>query len=138
MNKEELLNIARLQECCIFLEEPRRRGGNYQHELEDIFVITLIAIICGCEGWDEIEDYAKSKQEWFSSFLCLPNGIPSEATFRRVFSILKPESVEKVYRQWITPYIGSCVNKHISIDGVICSKGLINPHKLSWLMRKIP
>jgi predicted transposase YbfD/YdcC len=85
--------------------------------LENIFVIALVGIICGCEGWDEIEDYAQSKREWLGTFLDLPNDIPSEATLRRVFSLLKPEDVERVYREWIRPYIGSCINKQISIDG---------------------
>ena len=35
--------------------------------------------------------------------------------------MLKPECVEKVYREWILPYVGSCMNKQISIDGkTIC------------------
>ena len=117
MNRNEYLSIQRLITICEGMEEPRRESGNYQHELTDIFVIILVAIICGCEGWDEIWDYAQSNGEWFSSFLSLANGIPSEATLRRVFSMLKPEGVEKVYREWILPYVGSCMNKQISIDG---------------------
>lgn len=117
MNKKDFLDISRLKECCIYLEDPRRQSGNFQHELTNIFVIALIGIICGCEGWDEIEDYAQSRREWFETVLCLSKDIPSEATLRRVFSLLKPESVERVYREWITPYIGNCMNKQISIDG---------------------
>ena len=117
MNKNKLLDIMRLKECCVYLEDPRRQGGNYQHELTDIFVIVLTGIICGCEGWDEIEDYAQTKQEWLKTHLGLAKGIPSESTLRRVFSLLEPQSVERVYREWITPYIGTCMNKQISIDG---------------------
>lgn len=117
MNKNELLDIMRLKECCVFLKDPRRQSGNYQHELTDIFVIALTGILCGCEGWDEIEDYAQTKQEWLKTHLGLANGVPSESTLRRVFSLLDPQSVERVYREWITPYIGTCMNKQISIDG---------------------
>lgn len=117
MDRKELLDFERLKECCIHLHDPRRQSGNYRHELTNIFVIALIGIICGCEGWDEIEDYAHSKQEWLKTFLSLPNGIPSEATFRRVLSILDPGNIEKVYREWITPYIGTCMNKQVCIDG---------------------
>lgn len=117
MKRNELLDIMRLKECCVYLEDPRRQSGNYQHKLTDIFVIALTGIVCGCEGWDEIEDYAQTKQEWLKTYLGLANGIPSESTLRRVFSLLEPQSVERVYREWITPYIGTCINKQISIDG---------------------
>ena len=77
---------------------------------------------------------------WFERFLTLPNGIPSETTLRRVFSLLKPESVERVYREWIRPYIGSCMNKQINIDGkTVCgvargSGELCNLHVVSaWV-----
>ena len=121
IKKGEYLTIQRLITICEGLEEPRRESGNYQHELTDIFVIVLIGIICGCEGWDEIWDYGQSNEEWLGTFLSLENGLPSEATLRRVFATLKPECVEKVYREWILPYVGSCMNKQISIDGkTIC------------------
>ena len=45
-------------------------------------------------GWVAIETYGKAKQEWLSSFLELPNGIPSHDTFGRVFSALDPEILE--------------------------------------------
>ena len=117
MERKEFLDIGRLKECRVYLEDPRGQSGNFQHGMENIFVITLVGIICGCEGWDEIEDYAQSKREWLRTVLDLANDIPSEATLRRVFSLLKPEDVERVYREWIRPYIGSCMNKQISIDG---------------------
>ena len=44
----------------------------------------------GANGWNEIEDDAHSKVEWFTSFLRLPGGIPSHDTFNRVFSALDP------------------------------------------------
>ena len=117
MKKQEWIDIERLVKISVYLEDPRKQSGNYQHELTNIFVITLVGIMCGCEGWDEIEDLGNGKKEWFSSFLDLSHSIPSEATLRRVFSLLKPASVERVYREWINPYIGTRVNKQINIDG---------------------
>ena len=118
MDKKEYLSVERLINICEnHLEEPRRTSGNYQHGLTDIFVIVLVGIICGCEGWEEIYDYAQANEDWLRTFLKLPNGIPSEATLRRVFSLLPPKSVERVYREWIMPYVGTCMNKQISIDG---------------------
>jgi len=82
-------------------------------------------MVCGCESWEEITDYGKTKKEWLATFLELPSGIPSESTIRRVFTILEPKSVESVYRDWVAPYIGGCMNKQIGIDGkTVCGVGV--------------
>ena len=52
--------------------------------------MAIAAILSGANGWNEIEDYAQSKVEWFESFLRLPGGVPSHDTFNRVFSALDP------------------------------------------------
>ena len=56
----------------------------------DILVITLCAVICGADNWVEIELFGRSKLEWLSALLGLPNGIPSHDTFGRVFARLDP------------------------------------------------
>jgi predicted transposase YbfD/YdcC len=99
------------------LKDPRRVWGNKRHELTDILVIALLAILCGCEGWEEIRDYGQTKMEWLRTFLALPNGIPSVSTLRRVFSIIDAEALEAVYRKWVSPYVGTCIGKQICIDG---------------------
>jgi len=82
-----------------------------------MLIIALLAIICGCETWEEIRDYGVTKEEWLRTFLTLPHGIPCEATFRRLMERIKPKSLEKVYRKWVTPYVGSCLRKQICVDG---------------------
>ena len=46
-----------------------------KHLLKDIVVIAILALIAGAEGWEDIENYGLSKQEWLEEFLELPNGI---------------------------------------------------------------
>jgi len=48
-----------------------------QHLLKDILVITILAAIAGSQGWEDIENYGLSKQQWLEEFLELPNGIPT-------------------------------------------------------------
>ena len=38
-----------------------RRGRAKQHELLDIIVIALCAVICGADNWVEIEEFGKAK-----------------------------------------------------------------------------
>ena len=99
------------------IKDPRRERGNFRHGLVDIFVITLLGVICGCDSWEDIQDYGRTKKEWLKTFLTLKNGIPGADRFRRLFERIKREELEKMYREWITPYIGSCLHKQINIDG---------------------
>lgn len=117
MQRKRQLSIQRLVGLCKRIEDPRRVWGNKRHELFAILVIALLSIISGCESWEEIHDYGKMKQKWLRSILPLPNGIPSESTFRRVFARIKPEALEEAYREWVWPYIGSCHEKQICVDG---------------------
>lgn len=65
------------------IEDPRLERTRL-HKLEDILTISLCAMICGAESFEEMEEFGKAKRQWFSGFLELPNGIPSHDTFNRV------------------------------------------------------
>ena len=102
------------------LTDHRSSNGNKQHELLDIIAITICAVVCGAESWEEISEYGRIKKEWLSSFLSLPNGIPSHDTFNRVMSSLDPQSFESCFSNWVSSLIVA-TNEVISIDGkTIC------------------
>jgi hypothetical protein len=48
-----------------------------RHNLLDIVALSICWVICGADGWTEIEEFGQAKQEWLQNFLELPNGIPS-------------------------------------------------------------
>jgi predicted transposase YbfD/YdcC len=83
----------------VTIEDPRK-WRNIRHKLEDIIVISILAVICGAEGWEEIEDFGRSKEKFFRSILELPHGIPSHDTIRRVFMLIEPESFEQCFKAW--------------------------------------
>jgi len=49
----------------------------------------------------EIEEFARSKEEFFRGFLELPNGIPSHDTFRRVFQAVSPQGLQACLTEWL-------------------------------------
>jgi len=51
------------------------------HLLTDIITISILAVIAGAQGWEDIEEYGLNKKEWLETFLELPFGIPSPDTF---------------------------------------------------------
>ncbi|GHU64327.1 hypothetical protein FACS1894123_08800 [Bacteroidia bacterium] len=71
------------------------------HLMEDIIFITIAAVICGAETWNDIENYGKSKESRLRKYLQLPNGIPTHDTFNRFFSALDPDEFEQAFLSWI-------------------------------------
>jgi predicted transposase YbfD/YdcC len=94
-----------------------RQEWKIHHSLKDILTITICAVICGCDGWDEIENYGRCKEGWLKTFLPLPNGIPSEDTFARVFSLINPKEFEKCFLKWIQCVAEITAGDIISVDG---------------------
>ena len=122
LEKVKVLSLDRIMELFEEIPDPRRPGGNIQHKLVDLLVIILLGVICGCETWIEIEDYAHAKYEWLKTILELPGGVPSNDTYRRLMTRMLPQRLEEAYRQWVLPYVGGCIGKHIAIDGkTICT-----------------
>ncbi len=54
---------------------------------------------------------------WLSTFLALPNGLPSADTFRRVFERLNPKQFEHCFEQWVNQLVQDLGIQVIAIDG---------------------
>ena len=87
------------------------------HKLIDIFVITVCAVICGANTWNEIEQYGHSKHDWLKTFLEMPNGIPSHDTIRRVFMIIDPEEFRTAFINWVDSIRPLLPETVVAIDG---------------------
>lgn len=98
------------------LEDPRGRQGR-EHDFLSIVIIAILAVIAGAEGWDDIELYAESHQEWLEEFLELKNGVPHADTYRRVFALIEPELLQKCFLSWIEQIAKQTPVEVIAIDG---------------------
>lgn len=114
------------------LDDPRVEG-RCAHQLFDIVVIALLAVLSGAEGWDAIETYGKAKQTWFATFLSLPNGIPSHDTFRRVLSRLDPNQLEARFQDWIGSLLETLDATVVAIDGKTLRGSYDREHHLKAL-----
>ncbi|WP_394330727.1 ISAs1 family transposase [Lacinutrix jangbogonensis] len=94
-----------------------RRSHKQLYNLESIFLIGIISVICGANSWNEMENYANSKEEFLRTFLDLPNGIPSHDTFNRVFSNIDSNEFEKYFIQWVSDLAQLQPREIIGIDG---------------------
>ncbi len=108
------MNILELIEK---IPDPRMEG-KVKHKFTTIIFVALCGILSRCESWSEIEDYCEAKRDWLSKYVDLSKGIPSEWTFRRVFTLLDPDHIETLLRT----NASNIVNKgkesdQIAIDG---------------------
>jgi len=87
-----------------------------RHELMDLLVIALCAVIGGADNWVDVVQFGKAKKEWFATFLKLPNGIASHDTFGRVFQLIDSQVLEKVCIGWLQSIAGQ-VQGVVAIDG---------------------
>lgn len=88
-----------------------------RHLLIDIIVIGVVGTICGGDGWEDIQLIAEEKEDWLSTFLELPNGIPSHDTLSRVFSRLKPSVFEACFVCWMKDVATLTKGEIVAIDG---------------------
>jgi predicted transposase YbfD/YdcC len=88
-----------------------------RHDLLDIFVIVICAIICGAEGWEDMEEYGEAQAEWLKQFFSLPHGIPSDDTFRRVLTRLDPEELRACFLSWTRALSERYPCEIVAIDG---------------------
>jgi hypothetical protein len=54
--------------------------------------MSICAIFCGAESWDDMVVFAESRTDWLSKYIDMSPGIPCYSTFRRVFSVIEPGS----------------------------------------------
>lgn len=78
-----------------------RIARNKKHSLSDVIILSILAVICGAESWNSIEEFGKTKIGFLRTFLKLPNGIPSHDTINRVFSNLRPKIFEELFVKWV-------------------------------------
>lgn len=81
------------------IEDPRI-DRHKRYPLLNILVFTFVAIMSDQQSWYEIRAFCASNLEWFSQYINVSSGIPSHDTFRRVFSLLDPQQLEKVIIEW--------------------------------------
>lgn len=98
------------------VKDPRI-NRTIKHELMDIIIIAICAVICGADSWVDIENFGNQKIKWLKTFLKLPNGIPSHDTFGRVFAKIDPEEFRNSFMEWVKAICELAKGQVIAFDG---------------------
>ena len=100
------------------ITDPRQQT-KVNHMLIEMITIAMCASICGVNDWQNVERFARTKEDWFRKFLTLENGIPSHDTFTRVFALLDTEEMYHCLQSWIASLELCMKGQGVHIDGKI-------------------
>jgi predicted transposase YbfD/YdcC len=118
------------------ITDPRMER-NKDHELLDILLIAICAVMGGADSWCGVVRFGRAHEAWFRTFLTLKNGIPSHDTFTRVFSLVKPCEIERCFSEWMVDACRRLGLDHVAVDGKTMRgsghlrKGLASLHVVS-------
>jgi len=107
----------RLADVFVSITDPRQ-PGKVEHDLVELLVVAVNAVLVGADTFVEIELWAKEKLDWLRGYLRLENGIPSHDTFGRLFGLINPDEFEAAFRRWVStalPALGA--DAVVAIDG---------------------
>jgi len=105
-----------IQEAFSSLKDPRVERHK-RHQLIDIIVLTICAVISGSDGWEAIQQFGKNKQEWFKKWIDLENGIPSHDCIARVISRIDSAKMAECFITWANGISELTKGEVVAIDG---------------------
>ena len=109
--------IALFLELISLLKDHRRTNkGNIRHSLNEIFLLTIAAVVSGCNTWESIEEFGNLKIEWFRKFFPYKYGIPSHDTLGAFFGAFDRETFSTFFMEF-TQRLAQKDSRVVAIDG---------------------
>lgn len=120
MSSLPLLNCTDTQQSLLkslhakFAQVPDpRQQGKVLHRLDEVLMVALCAVLCDCDSFTDMADFARFQLSWLRGFLTLEHGAPSHDVFRNVLLALQPQALLDILTGWC----GELNGKHVAIDG---------------------
>ena len=114
METEGRLSIA---EVFVGIDDPRQ-AKKVRHNLVEVLVVSICAVISGADTFVEVEAWGKAKLDWLRCYLRLEHGIPSHDTFCRVFAAIDADQFGAAFQRWVGAVLPVVANGEVvSIDG---------------------
>jgi len=73
-----------------FCDLPDPRAANVVHRLGDILLIAVFAVLCGAEGWTDVETFGKARLPFLRTFMDLASAASSSLDNSLTFSFRRP------------------------------------------------
>lgn len=98
------------------LQDPRVER-NKKHELIDVIVLCVCAVLSGAEGWSDIEEFGRTKLDWLRRYVPLANGVPVDDTIARIISALSVSGFQDCFLSWMEDVVKLSDGEIIALDG---------------------
>ena len=112
----ETASGLRLADVFVSIHDPRQKA-KVRHDLVELLVVAVNAVLVGAETFVEIELWAREKLDWLRKYLRLKHGIPAHDTFGRIFGLIDPEQFEAAFRCWVSSILPALSGQTVAIDG---------------------
>jgi len=106
----------RLADVFVSIHDPRQLA-KVEHDLVELLVVAVNAVLVGADTFVEIELWAKEKLDWLRGYLRLTHGIPSHDTFGRLFGLIDADQFEAAFRRWVSSILPALGAEIVAIDG---------------------
>lgn len=74
------------------------RDFNARHDCAAMLFVALIATLCGAKSCVDIADFAAANEDDLAEIVDLPYGAPSHDSFSRLFRLLDPDEMAKIFQ----------------------------------------
>jgi predicted transposase YbfD/YdcC len=107
-----------LMDCLNEIDDPRAASNGTLYDFREMLVIAICACLCDQDTCEDFAVWAHYRIDWLKRFLTLKNGIPSSATFYRLFRALDPKQFEAFFRRWVSQIVPAAAPPgQIAVDG---------------------
>ena len=101
---------------------PDPRAANVSFSLSSLLAMTLLAVLCRCDDYDEIACWCSERADWLATLLELPEGehgprTPHADTFERVFRRIRPTALERAFIAFTEGLAEASAGRLVAIDG---------------------
>ena len=106
----------RLADVFVSIDDPRQ-SSKVEHDLVELLVVAVNAVLVGADTFVEIELWAREKLDWLRGYLRLAHGVPSHDTFGRMFGLIDAEQFEGAFRRWVQSILPTLGAEIVAVDG---------------------
>jgi len=112
-------------ESFLVIEDPRT-GGNKKHHFGEVLFMVVTGVLCGMNGFADIEEFCNEDIEWFEQWIELPNAVPRAQTFSNIFGLIDPAEFNRCLVEHLSTLYRTLAAQVIAVDG----KALRGSHEL--------
>ena len=111
---ETAVDFSALAETTVFLEyfkdmPDHRQQGKVLYSLDEILLLSLLAVLAGAEGFTDIALFGQKKLDLLRRFRPFEHGTPSHDHLGDIFATLDAEAFRRCFVAWVSGLTNAAV-----------------------------